>query len=118
MAYDFSEIIGKQGRVRGPNGAVCVFKAETYMPNDEGKMDVWYKCLRTNNNLVGWDTTTTGAKLKALGFQMPEITHTNVKNDEMRRLAGQLQRSEPPAQSSGEAQPVPTAESIVERLLD
>lgn len=106
-SVDFNEILHKNIRVRHTaSGQSDVFHVDDYLPAEHGTMDIWLTAQQGNDR-VGYLGRYKGWQLREMGYELPEVTHVNVRDDEMKRLAGKLSRT-----------PTQEASTIVDRLLN
>jgi hypothetical protein len=118
--FNPATLLGKTFKIPGLEGSVS-FTVVDLAPNAKGKMDAWFKANETKGGISA-DLSYTGDHLRENGFEIPEWEFNNVRDQELQRLGGQVNREERGASGLTNVEQFqdssPVAEALVEKMLD
>jgi hypothetical protein len=115
--FNPATLLGKTFKIPGLEGSVS-FTVVDLAPNAKGKMDAWFKANETKGGISA-ELSYTGDHLRENGFEIPEWEFNNVRDQELQRLGGQVNREEREAIGlMNVPDHSPVAEALVESMLD
>lgn len=91
LTVDIDRILHRRIRLESPQEGSATFYVRDYLPNEDGKLDVWCEPLQGASQNLGYGAAYTGKKLRELGFNLPLVT--SQASGEVHQLTGASRRS-------------------------